>query len=84
MDVSFTPTATSSRAPRLLLCLRVVAAAGTQPLALERNEVIALVNLLAKLSDSVETVRALNVVLDQQAQQKQQQQGQAAGSSGKA
>jgi hypothetical protein len=35
-------------------------------LMLERNEVIALVNLLGKLSDSVETVRALNVVLDQQ------------------
>jgi len=35
------------------------AAAPQAPLILERNEIIALVNLLARLSSSLETVRAL-------------------------
>jgi len=46
-------------------------------LQLQRNEVIALVNLLAKLADSIETVRSLSIVIEQadsQAAAQQQQQ----------
>ncbi len=38
-------------------------------LVLDRNEAIALVNFMAKLSDSVETVRALSIELAEQERQ---------------
>lgn len=41
-------------------------ASGNAPLALHRNEVIALVNMLKKVADSIETVRTLSIIVAQE------------------
>ena len=53
------------------LLLPVCTQIGQAQVQLQRNEVIALMNLLAKLADSVEVVRSLSLVLDQEEAQKQ-------------
>lgn len=40
------------------------------PLILERNEVISLINLLAKLSNSIETYREMSIMLEEKGRQR--------------